>query len=143
MVPYLSSVNMPWKSIWKCTSISFCFFFFLIAAVLMSRLQEDYMLDSGKMSTNCHISGVALRSTIVNSLCSILGLRKVHIIWQKIEKISLLPSQPVPKSGIPTWHSGDRIPFCMRTIIFRQPDQVIPPLFFLLSLFFTRDDRSW
>lgn len=75
-------------------------------------------------------------------LYSTLCLGKVHIIWQKRGKSSLLLSQPVPSSGLLTRKSGNHIPFCMRTVFFRQPDQGSPPLFFLLSSVLIRDCRS-
>lgn len=49
------------------------------------------MQDSERIFTNCHVSGVGLRSTVVASICSNLCLGKVHIVWQKTAESSLLP----------------------------------------------------
>lgn len=54
---------------------------------------------SGRMSTNCHTGGVQLRSTVVDSICSTLCLRRVHIVWQKTEKSSLLSHSPFLAQG--------------------------------------------
>lgn len=87
----------------------------------------------------CHISGVGLRNTVMDSICSTLWHGKVHIIWQRIQKSSLLPTQPVASSQIPTRTSGSHIPFCMRIIFYSQPDQSSSPLFGLLFSFLVRD----
>ena len=114
-------------------------YFKKIVSVLISGIREDNMPDSGRIFRNCHVTGVGLRSTVLDFIWSNLCLGKVHIIWQKTGKSSLLPSQPVPRSGIPTRKSGNHIPFCMSTVFFRQPDRGSPPLFFLLSSFLIRD----
>lgn len=57
----------------------------------ISGIQEDNIQDSGRIFTNCHVSGVGLRSTVVASICSRLCLGKVHIVWQKTAESSLLP----------------------------------------------------
>lgn len=70
-------------------------YFKKIVSVLISGIREDNMPDSGRIFRNCHITGVGLRSTVLDFIWFNLCLGKVHIIWQKTGKSSLLPSQPV------------------------------------------------
>lgn len=117
-------------------------YFKKIVSVLISGIEEDNMPDSETIFTNCHVSGVSLRSTAMNFIWSNLCLGTVHVLWEKTGKSSPLPSQPVPRSGIPTRKPGSHIPLCMSTIFIRQPDQRSPPLFFLFSSFLIRDYKS-
>lgn len=106
--------------------------FLFITAVLIIRIPDNHMLGSESICTNCHISGVGLGNTVVDSVYSTLCLRKVRIIWQKTGKSSPLLSQSVQSSGLQTRKPGNHISFCMNTIFFRQSDE---PDFLLLSFF--------
>ena len=106
--------------------------FLFITAVLIIRIPDNHMLGSGSICTNCHISGVGLGNTVVDSVYSTLCLRKVRIIWQKTGKSFPLLSQSVPSSGLQTRKPGNHISFCVKTIFFRQSDE---PDFLLLSFF--------
>ena len=103
-----------------------------ITAALIIRMPDNHMLGSGRICTNCHISGVGLGNTVMDSVYSTLCLGKVHIIWQKTGASSPLLAQSVPSSGLQTRKPGNHTPLCRKTIFFRQSEE---PDFLLLSFF--------